>query len=95
MPCRDYDDSLLRRNDMLARIACISMTKLEEEMDNDIFIQFLENNQELDIWWKAHKIADADAAEERITKKFKAAWQADGDKFTISEMKKYLEAESK
>lgn len=85
MPCRDYDsdgwgnsgissreyDELKARADMLARIACKSLTELEANGIADLLL--LKDNEVRD-WWLAHKEADRKeqerirAAEERKKK---------------------------
>lgn len=69
MPCRDYDQDpmydamykiqdLQKQNDRLARIACTTLTYLENiGADADL----LKSDKEVSDWWKKHKIADAKA----------------------------------
>lgn len=67
MPCRDYESDypdpkdsydyryLKDRADMLARIACKSLTLLEEE---GLAGYLCDQDKEVGDWWKAHKEAD-------------------------------------
>lgn len=66
MPCRDYESDihldptdsyqyryLKERADMLARIACKAMNKLEEEgLDSDL----CGKDEEVRVWWLAPKV---------------------------------------
>lgn len=77
MPCRDYEDdrayhdyeselrALRKQNDRLARIACKAMTALEELEKEDFLLL---KDEEVRMWWKKHKEADAKAAAERAEK---------------------------
>ena len=69
MPCRSYEDEdnhevekLRRQVDKLARIACKAMGALEKEGKEDFLLL---KDDEVRIWWKNHKIADAKAAAEK------------------------------
>ena len=68
MPCQSYDSSwdshdsdrdkireLKKQADMLARIACKALTELE---DNKIEDLLLLKDDEVRVWWAAHKEAD-------------------------------------
>ena len=82
MPCRDYQSDsytsptssweyreMKKRADMLARIACVAMTELE---DNSISEVLLLKNDEVREWWGQHKEADRRAREQEERKQQKA-----------------------
>ena len=81
MPCQSYNDDwrdhdsdrdkireLKKQADMLARIACKALTELE---DNKIEDMLLLRDEEVRVWWQAHKEADRKAAAARAEKERK------------------------
>jgi len=68
MPCQSYDSSwdshdsdrdkireLKKQADMLARIACKALTELEDNKISDVLLL---KDDEVRVWWAAHKEAD-------------------------------------
>ncbi len=67
MPCQSYDNSwddgsdarkireLKKQADMLARIACKALTELEDNKISDVLLL---KDDEVRVWWAAHKEAD-------------------------------------
>ena len=96
MPCRDYysDDYVTSRSDAnekrlkaqadkLARIACKALAALEDMGKEDFLLL---QDDEVRVWWAAHKEADRKAQEaERIKQERKEAKARAMAKFTDEE----------
>lgn len=65
MPCRDWQDEateghenyLKGRNDLLARIACDALSKIDMSQNKKFFYDVL--SKETKDWWEEHKKQDA------------------------------------
>jgi len=103
MPCRDYEDrpnyeadELRKRNDELARFACVFATTLETLAakrripEDELFELVAQTSPKYApaalTWWKKHKVADA-AEQARVAKKaaLKKTGQAVMNKLTDEE----------
>lgn len=72
MPCMSYDDrsdyserEWKSKTDKLARIACKALEALEQDGRADLLLL---KDDEVRVWWAAHKEADRKAAEQRAEK---------------------------
>jgi hypothetical protein len=87
MPCQSYDNDwdshdsdrekireLKKQADMLARIACKALAELEANEIEDILLL---RDDEVRVWWQAHKEADRKAAAARAEKERKEKIKAE------------------